>query len=184
VSNDLISFLVLLIINLFLSLDISLDVDLPIECDDEYWEVDNPEQAFQQPPDRPSYITSWNMFIKLLDILGFAQRALVRLLSASIRISASIICFKYAVRRSDFWKATGMSDSEWNAKVVLEIDLSLKKWIESIPSHRKYNSRSIRNGPNLSSSHSQMESATTKSNLFQSIRLSLHFLLLGPDSST
>ncbi|THV07020.1 hypothetical protein K435DRAFT_710727 [Dendrothele bispora CBS 962.96] len=96
------------------------DVDLPIECDDEYWETSDPAQSFKQPPDRPSYVVYWNSFIKLLDILSFAQRTI------------------FAVRRSDFWTAMGMSGPEWNEKVVSEIDSSLNKWIDSVPSHLKW----------------------------------------------
>ncbi|KAF5332907.1 hypothetical protein D9758_017005 [Tetrapyrgos nigripes] len=100
-----------------------LEVDLPIECDDEYWETDDPQHAFQQPLDKPSYVAACNAFIKLLDIMSFAQHSL------------------YSVRRSHFWTTSGpgLSGPEWNEKVVKEIDTSLAKWLEDIPSHLKWN---------------------------------------------
>ncbi|KAF5335420.1 hypothetical protein D9758_016909 [Tetrapyrgos nigripes] len=121
-----------------------LDVDLPIECDDEYWETGDPQRAFQQPPDQPSYIASCVVFIKLLDIMSFAQRALVsycicRLEWILIDKTPTNLHFKYSVRRSHFWTAMGMSGPEWNEKVVKEIDTSLAKWFESVPSHLKWN---------------------------------------------
>ncbi|KAK7439588.1 Gypsy retrotransposon integrase-like protein 1, variant 2 [Stygiomarasmius scandens] len=96
------------------------DVDLPIECDDEYWITPDPEQAFKQPPGQPAYVVYWNTFVKLLDIMSFAQRTI------------------YTVRRSDFWTSMGLSGTQWNEKVVSEIDRSLNRWIDSIPSHLKW----------------------------------------------
>ncbi|THU91804.1 hypothetical protein K435DRAFT_673335, partial [Dendrothele bispora CBS 962.96] len=97
------------------------DVDLPIECDDEYWETEDPEQAFKQPPGgKPSYMSAWITFVKLLDIMSIAQRTI------------------YAVRRSDFWTAMGMSGPEWNEKVVSELDSLLNNWIDSVPDHLRW----------------------------------------------
>ncbi|KAF5339483.1 hypothetical protein D9758_015314 [Tetrapyrgos nigripes] len=96
------------------------DVDLPIECGDEYWETEDPEQAFKQPPGTVSYMSAWITFVKLLDIMSTAQRTI------------------YAVRRSDFWTAIGMSGPEWTEKVVSELDSLLNKWIDSVPDHLKW----------------------------------------------
>ncbi|KAK7437250.1 Gypsy retrotransposon integrase-like protein 1 [Stygiomarasmius scandens] len=96
------------------------DADLPIECDDEYWETEDPEQAFKQPSGKPSYMSAWSTFVKLLDIMSIAQRTI------------------YAVRRSDFWTAMGMSGPEWNEKVVSELDSLLNNWVDSIPDHLRW----------------------------------------------
>ena len=50
----------------------SFDLDLPLECDDEYW-----DNEFQQPPDKPSSITFFNCFLRLMDILAYAMRLIV-----------------------------------------------------------------------------------------------------------
>ena len=59
----------------------SFDVDLPVECDDEYWENDDPSLAFKQPPNTPSKISYFNCLIRLNQILAFALRTIVRILS-------------------------------------------------------------------------------------------------------
>jgi hypothetical protein len=50
----------------------SFDLDLPIECDDEYW-----DNGFQQPSGKPSSITYFNSFLRLMDILAYAMRLIV-----------------------------------------------------------------------------------------------------------
>lgn len=55
----------------------SFDLDFPIECDDEYWEHQDPEMAFRQPPDKPSAIAFFNCYLKLSDILAYAMRTVV-----------------------------------------------------------------------------------------------------------
>ena len=54
----------------------SFDLDLPLECDDEYW-----EHGFQQPEDKPSSISFFNCYLRLIDILAYAMRLIV---SASV----------------------------------------------------------------------------------------------------
>ncbi|KAG9309253.1 fungal-specific transcription factor domain-containing protein [Chiua virens] len=56
--------------------DEDFDLDYPIECDDEYWEHPDPEQAFKQPPDKPSTVSYFVSFIKLNNILSFAHRTI------------------------------------------------------------------------------------------------------------
>ena len=55
---------------------------MPIECDDEYWENDDPELAFKQPPGKPSLVTFFNCFLRLNQILAFALRTIVSAISA------------------------------------------------------------------------------------------------------
>ncbi|KAG6920294.1 hypothetical protein DXG01_005063 [Tephrocybe rancida] len=55
------------------------DLDLPVECDDEYWEPVDPLLAPQQPPGKPTKLSSFIAFIKLMEILEHAQRTLVSL---------------------------------------------------------------------------------------------------------
>lgn len=61
----------------------SFDVDLPVDCDDEYWDLDDPELSFKQPPGKPSTASYHIAFIKLIDILGYAMRTIVSLMLAS-----------------------------------------------------------------------------------------------------
>ncbi|KAF9255570.1 hypothetical protein L218DRAFT_967177 [Marasmius fiardii PR-910] len=100
------------------------DLPLPIDCDDEYWETEDPDQAFKQPAGKPSTMSFWVEFLKLLDIVGFAQRTI------------------YAVRRSDMWTRMGMSGPEWNEKIVAELDSALNYWVDQIPQHLKWDPNS------------------------------------------
>ncbi|KAL0566242.1 Gypsy retrotransposon integrase-like protein 1 [Marasmius crinis-equi] len=97
------------------------DLPLPIECDDEYWETEDPEMAFKQPPGKPCTMSYWVSFLKLLDIVGFSQRTI------------------YAVRKTDMWTRMGMSGPEWTEKIVAELDSALNAWVDTIPGHLKWN---------------------------------------------
>lgn len=51
---------------------------MPTEVDDEYWENEqDPEQAFKQPPGKPSLLSYFVCFIKLNQILAVALRTIV-----------------------------------------------------------------------------------------------------------
>ena len=65
----------------------SFDLDPPLEVDDEYWEMPNPEDAFKQPPDTPSTVAYFNASIKLDQILSFALRSIV---SPPARVAGSM----------------------------------------------------------------------------------------------
>ena len=68
-----------ILLSFFISqLRTSFDVDLPTEVDDEYWENEqDPDQAFKQPPGKPSLILYFVSFIKLNQILAIALRTIV-----------------------------------------------------------------------------------------------------------
>ncbi|KAK1221321.1 Gypsy retrotransposon integrase-like protein 1 [Marasmius sp. AFHP31] len=96
------------------------DCDLPSECDDEYWETPDPKQAFVQPTGKPSILSFFVTFIKLLDIVGFGQRTL------------------YSVRKSELWSGMGISGIDWKRKAVIELDSALNKFVDQIPDHLKW----------------------------------------------
>ncbi|KIK55559.1 hypothetical protein GYMLUDRAFT_838504 [Collybiopsis luxurians FD-317 M1] len=98
-----------------------LDLKLPAMCDDEYWEAPNPVDAFKQPKNTPSKLTFWIHYIKLMEIVGFAQRSI------------------YSARHLDPWGPTTLSDAEWNQKAVLALDSALNEWIDMLPDFLKYN---------------------------------------------
>lgn len=56
----------------------SFDLDLPIECDDEYWEAEDPENSFKQPSGLPSYISYFVWMVKLDSIRAMVIRRIVR----------------------------------------------------------------------------------------------------------
>ncbi|KAJ3915469.1 fungal-specific transcription factor domain-containing protein [Lentinula edodes] len=85
------------------------DLDFPVDCDDEYW-LQPGEQAFQQPTGKPSTVSSWIHFLKLLDIFGLAQRSI------------------YAVRKPEQWA----SNASWDENIVAELDVALNKWADTV----------------------------------------------------
>ena len=53
------------------------DVDLPLEMDDEYWETEDPNKAFQQPPGKPVKVAAFNSYLILTKIAAYTLRKLV-----------------------------------------------------------------------------------------------------------
>ncbi|KAG9308124.1 hypothetical protein JVU11DRAFT_12476 [Chiua virens] len=100
--------------------DEDFDLDYPIECDDEYWEHPDPEQAFKQPPDKPSTVSYFVSFIKLNNILSFAHRTI------------------YSINKSKI--LLGFVGPQWEQHIVAELDSSLNKWIDEVPDHREQRS--------------------------------------------
>ncbi|THU79383.1 hypothetical protein K435DRAFT_973177 [Dendrothele bispora CBS 962.96] len=99
------------------------DLDFPAECDDEYWEIEDVNQAFKQPPGKPSLVSFWNCLLKLTEIIGFAQQTL------------------YPIRKDDFFTRLGTAGPDWNQKAVIELDSALNKWIDSVPSHLRWDTQ-------------------------------------------
>jgi hypothetical protein len=81
--------------------------------------LDDPERGFQQPPGKPSIGLYMACLIKVLDVLGTAMRTI------------------FAIRKSDMWAAMGLTELEWNEKIVADLDSRLNQWIDEIPDHRK-----------------------------------------------
>ena len=55
----------------------SFDLDWPVDCDDEYWDNPDPEKCFKQPPNKPSLITAFILYLKLHKILALSLRTIV-----------------------------------------------------------------------------------------------------------
>ncbi|KAJ6510506.1 fungal-specific transcription factor domain-containing protein [Mycena sanguinolenta] len=89
------------------------DVDYPIECDDEYWESSDPNQAFKQPPGKPSIVSFFVAYLKLIEIMGMAQRS-IYLLNQKTRTE------------------------QWTHDAVATIDSALNAWIDAIPAHLRW----------------------------------------------
>jgi hypothetical protein len=94
------------------------DVDLPTEVDDEYWENEDPEQAFKQPPGKPSLISYFVCFIKLNQILAVALRTI------------------YSINKSKIF--LGFVGPHWEQHIVAELDSALNEWIDTVPNHLKW----------------------------------------------
>ncbi|KAK0210242.1 fungal-specific transcription factor domain-containing protein [Desarmillaria ectypa] len=98
--------------------DEDIDVDFLIECDDEYWENQDPEKAFKQPPGRPSKIAYFNTALRLNQLLGFCLRTI------------------YCPNKSKV--LLGFVGKEWEQYIVAELDSALNKWVDSVPEHLRW----------------------------------------------
>ncbi|KAF9501879.1 hypothetical protein BDN71DRAFT_1379281 [Pleurotus eryngii] len=97
------------------------DVGYPLEVDDEYWSNPDPELAFKQPPGKMSKITTFNLLLKLGEILAVALRVL------------------YSANKSKLW--TGLMGPNWEYRMVAELDSELNGWLDSVPDNLRWNPR-------------------------------------------
>ncbi|KAJ7890934.1 fungal-specific transcription factor domain-containing protein [Mycena olivaceomarginata] len=95
-----------------------IDADLPIECDDEFWENEDPALVFVQPAGKPSLVTFFNCYLRLNNILAFGLKMLYSLTKMKTLLS--------------------YRDHAWEEHLVAEIDSGLTGWIDSIPPHLRW----------------------------------------------
>jgi len=97
------------------------DVDYPIECDDAYCGPSaNSGQEFQQPSEKSSVVTAFVYRLRLCDILAFTLRTL------------------YSTKKTKM--RSGLIGSEWDHRIVAELDSSLNKWKDSLPGVLRWDS--------------------------------------------
>ncbi|KAJ7306330.1 fungal-specific transcription factor domain-containing protein [Mycena albidolilacea] len=95
-----------------------IDAELPIECDDDFWENEDPTRAFVQPAGKPSLITFFNCYLRLNNILAFGLKML------------------YALNKTK--KLLSYRDQSWEEHLVAEMDSALNGWVDSIPPHLRW----------------------------------------------
>ncbi|KAF7358847.1 Zn(2)-C6 fungal-type domain-containing protein [Mycena sanguinolenta] len=83
------------------------DVQMPTECDDEYWEHEDPSQTFRQPPGTPSRMAFFNAYLRLSNVLAFVLHLL------------------YTSAKSNNMCAA--ADRTWDEQIVKELDSALNK---------------------------------------------------------
>uniref|UniRef100_A0A0W0FBI2 Xylanolytic transcriptional activator regulatory domain-containing protein n=1 Tax=Moniliophthora roreri TaxID=221103 RepID=A0A0W0FBI2_MONRR len=88
-----------------------IDVPLPLEVDDEYWEIEDPDKAFKQPAGKLCKMSFWISFLKLAEIFGCTQWC--------------------SVRSSDM-------GTMWRERNIIDIDSQLNAWVDTIPDHLKW----------------------------------------------
>ncbi|KAF6760705.1 fungal-specific transcription factor domain-containing protein [Ephemerocybe angulata] len=94
------------------------DLDYPVDCDDQFWESENPELAFKQPVDRPSSIS---FFIRHLQLLSIYEEAHDAFYSARMPVPPN-----------------GLPLDEWNEKRLAEFDSALNQWVDGVPAHLRW----------------------------------------------
>ncbi|KAL0564763.1 Gypsy retrotransposon integrase-like protein 1 [Marasmius crinis-equi] len=98
--------------------DEDYDLDYPAECDDEYWENPDPDLAFKQPPGKPSNLAGWIAYVKLGRLVSKALRTM------------------YVINKPK--KPLGLGDTQWQQRIVAELDKALNKWVDDLPGHLKW----------------------------------------------
>ncbi|KAK0466102.1 fungal-specific transcription factor domain-containing protein [Desarmillaria tabescens] len=98
--------------------DEDIDIDLPTECDDEYWEHPDPQQAFKQPPGKPSKVSYFNCALRLTRLIMICMRTI------------------YSIHKP---KGLFVLKKDWEQQIVVELDSALDKWVDSIPEHLRWN---------------------------------------------
>ncbi|KAJ7115138.1 fungal-specific transcription factor domain-containing protein [Mycena crocata] len=94
------------------------DVDLPLDVEDEYWENPNLEEAFKQPPGKPSLLSYFIPHIRLCEILSSA----LRLLYASDKAKTRM----------------GWVGRDWTQHAISELDSAMNEFLGSLPDHLKW----------------------------------------------
>ncbi|KAJ7229518.1 hypothetical protein B0H12DRAFT_1029985 [Mycena haematopus] len=97
-----------------------IDAELLIECDDEFWENEDPACAFVQPAGKPSLFASY--------ISG-----LVALLSFTPCASSFS---HYSLNKTK--KLLSYRDQAWQEHIVAELDSALNGWLDGIPPHLRW----------------------------------------------
>ncbi|KAJ7776347.1 fungal-specific transcription factor domain-containing protein [Mycena metata] len=93
------------------------DAEMPLEVDDEYWE-DQDALAFRQPDGKPSLITFFCCYVRLSNILSLAVQML------------------YALNNTK--QLLSHRDPDWEEHTVEELDSALNAWVDSIPTHLRW----------------------------------------------
>ncbi|TFK22121.1 hypothetical protein FA15DRAFT_596705 [Coprinopsis marcescibilis] len=95
--------------------DEDIDAEYPIMCDDEFWETEDPTQAFVQPPGRPPTITAFNLYLGLCETVS------------------SILRTMYSTKKCKILH--GMIGEDWEKRILTEVDNSLAKMRQETPKH-------------------------------------------------
>ncbi|TFK92492.1 hypothetical protein K466DRAFT_480450 [Polyporus arcularius HHB13444] len=98
--------------------DEDMDLPLPIECDDEYWTDASGKPTFNQPPGKPSKVSFFICYLRLMQVLAFAVRTV------------------YAINKSRVQLRHG--DQQWEERTVAELDSALNRWVDAVPDHLKW----------------------------------------------
>lgn len=112
----------------------SNDLPMPTNCDDEYWEHEDPYQAFVQPHGKPTTIAAFIHLLKLYRLLAMALRNLVCVSVCSVAVHSSQPQFSMGMRRG----FSGPSGEIWEKKVTRDLTDALEEWQKAVPDHRPF----------------------------------------------
>ncbi|KAF8143483.1 fungal-specific transcription factor domain-containing protein [Mycena galopus ATCC 62051] len=134
-----------------------IDADLLIECDDEFWETENPARAFVQPAGKPARATFYNCYLRLSNILAVALKMLY-----SLNKTKRLLSYR---------------DQAWEEHIIAELDSALNGWVDEIPPHLRWD-------PNRRDDAFFDQSAFLYCSYYQ-VQMTIHrpFIVLGAPST-
>ncbi|KAJ6482605.1 fungal-specific transcription factor domain-containing protein, partial [Mycena sanguinolenta] len=97
------------------------DVEPPLEVDDEYW-----DKGFAQPAGKPSQLSFLVCYVQLSEILGDALRRLYGSKKAKLLM--------------------GWDGQEWEQRAVAELDSTMNRFSDLIPSHLRWDPENLQQG--------------------------------------
>ncbi|KAF8199745.1 fungal-specific transcription factor domain-containing protein [Mycena galopus ATCC 62051] len=97
--------------------DQDFDQELPVECDDEYWDLPGPRN-FKQPKDKPSRLSYFICYVKLLEI------------------QAAVTTTLYSPRKPH--DLGGRSSPPTDTQCIMAFDSALNAWLNDIPEHLRW----------------------------------------------
>ncbi|KIK69078.1 hypothetical protein GYMLUDRAFT_35129 [Collybiopsis luxurians FD-317 M1] len=101
------------------------DVEFPVDADDEYWNHPDPNLNFKQPAEKPSKVSFFIHYLKLMDILAHAMRVI------------------YPIRHSR--PVLGRPRIQSTQQLIADLDSLLNQWLDAVPEHLKWDPN--RSGP-------------------------------------
>ncbi|KAJ3729514.1 fungal-specific transcription factor domain-containing protein [Lentinula raphanica] len=99
------------------------DVEFPMDCDQEFWDnaTSEDELLVQPSSEKPTRVTFWIYFLKLLEIAGSTHKLI------------------YPIRRTGLNSTVlGQDRISWNRNAVMELDSALNAWVSSIPDYIRW----------------------------------------------
>ncbi|KAL1740261.1 fungal-specific transcription factor domain-containing protein, partial [Schizophyllum fasciatum] len=96
-----------------------IDAEYPVECDDEYWDTEDPESRFVQPDGTvartPIY---FNTHLRVVDLHSIAFRNLYTTVKSRAQ--------------------AGRYGPAWDQRIVAELDSELNNWMDNVPEYLRW----------------------------------------------
>lgn len=137
-------------------------------------------QRFQQPPGKPSRVSSFVSMIKLSQILGYALRTIVGPFRIILRFLQFTTDCQYANKRSKVIR--GYVGPHWEEKTVSQLNSALNQWLDTLPQHRTGIILCCRNRPNHNAS--PMEDRPARHDMVPTVHPAALFLLYHSDDGS
>jgi hypothetical protein len=106
----------------------SFTAEYPLEIDDDFWENDDPQLSFQQPLDKPSSVTAFNLWLQLTDFTASALHCFVSRVFCE-RFTPS---FTYS---KDIVEHDGPSSGLRAEDILNQLNDNLTGWAEKVPQY-------------------------------------------------